>query len=75
MAFLSLPEDPQAGGHGQASSGYFGMVTRDRESAGRAYEAPARLLAVGRGPGERAGRRPRTDGEDPAETADAVLSM
>jgi hypothetical protein len=50
------------------------MVTRDRESAGRAYEAPGRLLTVARGPGERAGRRPRTDGEDPAETAAAERS-
>jgi hypothetical protein len=59
------PPRPQAGGHEQVSSGYFCMVTRDRESAGRSYEAPARLLAVERGPGERAGRRPRTDGDGP----------
>jgi hypothetical protein len=56
------------------SPGRFCMVTRDRASAGRAYEAPGCLLSVTRGQGERAGRRPRTDGGDPGETADAGSS-
>jgi hypothetical protein len=47
------------------------MITRDRESAGRSYEAPGCLLSVTGGSGERAGRRPRTDGGDPVKTADA----
>jgi hypothetical protein len=47
-------------------------ITRDRESAGRSYEAPvvsSRHAWAGRA---RAGPRPRTDGGDPVETADAV---
>jgi hypothetical protein len=65
------PPRPQAGGRGQVVVGSSCTVTRDRESAGHSYEAPGCFLPVTRGPVERAGRRPRTDGEDPAKTADA----
>jgi hypothetical protein len=61
------PPRPQAGGRGQVVVGSSCTVTRDRESAGRSYEAPGCCLPVTRGPVERAGRRPRTDGDGPRQ--------
>jgi hypothetical protein len=69
------PARPQPGGRGQVVAGCFCMVTRDRASAGRSYEAPVvpSRSRVGR-ESALAGGRGRT-GTDPDETAGAGLSL